>query len=642
MSLDTATSHLSFDSEHRLRAENLPFDIDVWYPLVASFTFKTEFLPLLKCECQAIQAFYNVSYRHARPHLTQAEISILRNLEASIDNLLDKSFSRQKGAFVRLCGRSPKDGEPLHRSHVLRDYEENLRNLLSEGQEVSLNTKMAAIARTSWLKVQSGAEVLSLLLTSERVYADMLDWERFGEPEQICLRAWEAGVTMDYEFRVFVHDNKIRGVSQYDHYAFYPHLRAHQDDILSAIHALWSDVHRCLGIDSYVFDVAFLPSEKRCVMIELSPFLACTGPALFSWSSPHDMAVLEGREPFEFRLKEESALHPQLEELMEINWDDRWSRGVDGGASYERFLQVSVEDVAAAQEEEDARRLTDTRNMSLRNSVGALLLGGVVLCVTSPNVSPSVVGASLAVAISSVCYFSNALTKPELRYTNDKKTSNHFSLSKEEQQGFFLFVYGTLKRGFQWNKKYLHNRSPELYARFVTEAVTSEKHLLVVGDCGVPYLSVPSDEEREGYHSSEGSDELAHVVGELWEVSHECLRNLDDYEGVGKGYYRRKLISVARASSQVEEATSVQAFVYHLATPAQDLLSQSVTVLPRVMVGGQPHAEYTLQLHQTLYNPIRHIQVKQLGYISNNPSNWGHTLKPSVKINSEAHMCINN
>ena len=118
------------------------------------FTFKSEFLPLLRTECKAIQAFYNVSYRHTRPHLTEQEIASLQNLEKAIDDLFVQHFPVQKGAFVRLCGRSPKDGEPLLKTHVYRDYEQHLAALRGEeGREVTMHMKMAAIARTSWLKV---------------------------------------------------------------------------------------------------------------------------------------------------------------------------------------------------------------------------------------------------------------------------------------------------------------------------------------------------------------------------------------------------------------------------------------------------------------------------------------------------------
>ena len=128
---------------------------------------------------------------------------------------------------------------------------------------------------------------------------------RFGEPEQICLRDWDPNVRMDYEFRVFVNQNKLTAVSQYDHYSYFPHLEEQRDKIEQSIREFWKGLHSHLGIDSYCLDVLYIPSTGNCLMIELSPFLACTGPALFSWSDEHDISVLEGKAPFEFRLKKE-------------------------------------------------------------------------------------------------------------------------------------------------------------------------------------------------------------------------------------------------------------------------------------------------------------------------------------------------
>jgi hypothetical protein len=65
--------------------------------------------------------------------------------------------------------------------------------LTSDGVEITdktvidANTKMRAIGRVNYLRVTSGAEAMSLLLTSERVFTDMHDWLLYGEPEQVCM-----------------------------------------------------------------------------------------------------------------------------------------------------------------------------------------------------------------------------------------------------------------------------------------------------------------------------------------------------------------------------------------------------------------------------------------------------------------------
>ena len=57
---------LGISSEHRLRSENLAFDIDVWYPPLAEHTFHTEFLPLRRAEAAAIIGYHDVTWRAKR------------------------------------------------------------------------------------------------------------------------------------------------------------------------------------------------------------------------------------------------------------------------------------------------------------------------------------------------------------------------------------------------------------------------------------------------------------------------------------------------------------------------------------------------------------------------------------------------
>lgn len=168
-----AESLLQIGSEHRLRSENLPFDIDVWYPTLEPFTFPTEFLPLTRTEAVAILHYQDARFSE-RKRLTGADVGILRALERRIENVLQAKFA--DGAFLRLCGRSPKEGIPLNRQGVLNRYNAELQQLLAQGEKLSANTKLRAIGRTSWLRVDTGADAMSLLLSSERVFADLHDW----------------------------------------------------------------------------------------------------------------------------------------------------------------------------------------------------------------------------------------------------------------------------------------------------------------------------------------------------------------------------------------------------------------------------------------------------------------------------------
>lgn len=162
------------NGEHRLRMENLHCDIDVWYPQLQSFTFGSVFLPLQRAEARAIIAYHNLTWRHAAEGISPEHIRALRKLEARIEQTL-LSFE-DRGAFMRLCGRSPKDGEPLHRHLVYEAYQRQLQALLDAGEPLNAATKMIAIGRVNWMKINTAADAMSLLLTSERVFSDMIDW----------------------------------------------------------------------------------------------------------------------------------------------------------------------------------------------------------------------------------------------------------------------------------------------------------------------------------------------------------------------------------------------------------------------------------------------------------------------------------
>jgi gamma-glutamylcyclotransferase (GGCT)/AIG2-like uncharacterized protein YtfP len=216
----------------------------------------------------------------------------------------------------------------------------------------------------------------------------------------------------------------------------------------------------------------------------------------------------------------------------------------------------------------------------------------------------------------------------------------------------FLFIYGTLKRGFHWNSKYLH---PRLGARFIAEALTLNKHSLVVGDCGVPYLlyfkndidedtSLAADKgvmKKEVGQMNDGKDlEIvagaadddgggvgggSQIKGELWEVDDYCLKGLDDYEGMQKGYYQRVVIPVVvvmRTKGEKEDKQSVVQREEQVIMANVNVLVDSSLV--NVLQKKELFSEYSLELHERLYKPILHIQVKQCNYYKQ-PSNWGKT-----------------
>ena len=96
-----------------------------------------------------------------------------------------------------------------------------------------------------------------------------------------------------------------------------------------------------------------------------------------------------------------------------------------------------------------------------------------------------------------------------------------------------LFVYGTLKRGYSRSAVLLQET-------FLGTARTVARYRMY--DCG----DYPGLVESLGGQS---------IEGELWEVSPECLKRLDEIEGVGIGLYKRVKVQLKPPHQTVEVET---------------------------------------------------------------------------------------
>jgi gamma-glutamylcyclotransferase (GGCT)/AIG2-like uncharacterized protein YtfP len=439
--------------------------------------------------------------------ISSAAKNSLPGLEKRIDREL-VSFGKA-GAFLRLAGRSPKDS-------VLRETREDYEKLAK-----ALNDPYAATMemRRRAMHVLSARDAMWMILTSERVYADCLDFSEYGEPEQIVLREWIEEMHMRDEYRVFVKDGRMISISQYDHYGFYSIDRAR---VQAAIETAMTRLD--LGVPSFCADFLCVPNQ-RALLIEVSPFRDCTGAAFFTWAELH--AWLPTR-PFEFRVT--TAPRANMDALLEA-----W--------------------VAA--------NFDDARTKSLPPYFALGRIDRWRLASRVPPPAPK-----------------NKL----------------------------MFFYGTLKRAFHWCSKYL---TPHV-AEFVGKARTVRAARLVVGESGVPYCF---------FDCGSAVTDAMRVRGELWKVNEEGLQGLDEYEGVGKGHYARRLIEVDDESKSSHDndnddddndgadSPRVRAYVYEPSAAFGAKLGAALGGLKSI-------EEYTLDTHKQLYRPIAHIEVKQALYLS--------------------------
>lgn len=172
-------------------------DLFFRYPLISQHTFPTKFIPFRRAEAEALVLYYKTRFRIKRDRdFSLEDARQLELLRIRLAQCIEGGFSFwQKSflcaedldgeAFIRLCGRSPKDGESLHPDSMFEDYLQTLRKLENEeekddpnviyrvspvvfDEQTVANTKFRALLRVPTLKVRSGEDALNLLSTSER------------------------------------------------------------------------------------------------------------------------------------------------------------------------------------------------------------------------------------------------------------------------------------------------------------------------------------------------------------------------------------------------------------------------------------------------------------------------------------------
>jgi len=289
----------------RLRAA----DIESWYDNIAQFTYPTCFIPLSIQEAQAIVQEYK--HLKANPNHDWSENETLRAIQTNLD---DQLAERQwDSVFAKLSSRSPKDSR-YAQNRAKQIALERLQAIKQE-REVTLNDLVIAIMTTGieTLRMDSGRDILMHFLTSDRVCEDDLPLalefpDRWSQ--HLIVRKW-LSLPIQFEFRSFIVDNKLKGLSQYFIDAYFPELPQARDKILRLVEDLFEKVSPLVGFHppEYVLDIGVQLEEEKAFVIEINPWGPPsgmgTGTCLFDLRDPHDQNVLFGDLPFEFRLEEQ-------------------------------------------------------------------------------------------------------------------------------------------------------------------------------------------------------------------------------------------------------------------------------------------------------------------------------------------------
>lgn len=200
---------------------------------------------------------YGVTFRDGEIEAMLRPISDISDIRAQVVEAVAKMPA---GAFIRLGSRSPKDSWALHKDGG---------------------------------KILPGEDPLRFLLDcSERVYEDLTLAIQKSYVPHIWVRQW-LDIPRWSEFRCFMCDRKLVGISQYYYDEVFPELDPGMCEW--AVREFFKLFLSATTMNSVVFDVYVktrkVGSNTRDIevkLLEINPFFELTDPCLFGWNLVFD------------------------------------------------------------------------------------------------------------------------------------------------------------------------------------------------------------------------------------------------------------------------------------------------------------------------------------------------------------------
>lgn len=310
------------------------YRMENWYPVLESLTFPTTFFPLSPVTIQAVRKLKSdIIRQRIKPkrkdgeefmlRVSQVGVSVsgarqtayaiqesatkeeerwqdwkseldswsdddnkdaVKNLLASLHAHLEPFVKKdERGAFVRLSTRSPKDSavwSPIY------------RRLIKQGCT-------ATYAAYRALEVFSASDAFSLLLKSDRVFHDLLLCERLRLPAQVCVRQF-CEFDPEWEFRAFAFNGALTAISHY-RLQCSAAVFAQRDELSVRLRDFWdTQIRALIFVRDYSVDLVVHGGEVRVVEVNYPAPIA--NSILFDWESSIDrMIVTQG--PYQLRLR---------------------------------------------------------------------------------------------------------------------------------------------------------------------------------------------------------------------------------------------------------------------------------------------------------------------------------------------------
>uniref|UniRef100_A0ACD5VND4 Uncharacterized protein n=1 Tax=Avena sativa TaxID=4498 RepID=A0ACD5VND4_AVESA len=158
-------------------------------------------------------------------------------------------------------------------------------------------------------------------------------WLEDGFQYYLALRKWYPGLRPESEFRCFVRERRLVGVSQRDPSAYYPSLPGWRAEVQPKIEDFFEDVvEPQFASENYTFDVS-VRADGRVKLIDFNPWGGYTLPLMFEWEELEEEQ--RGEDELEFRVvMQQGAVRPGLMTAVPydmLDWGD--------GSGWDVFLK---------------------------------------------------------------------------------------------------------------------------------------------------------------------------------------------------------------------------------------------------------------------------------------------------------------
>ncbi|XP_042513151.1 cell division cycle protein 123 homolog [Macadamia integrifolia] len=205
----------------------------------------------------------------------------------------------------------------------------------------------AWITTTGTLRCTSFSEIALVLRSSDSLIHDLCHaYDSCSDKTSsrpttffLALRKWYPSLLPEMEFRCFVRDHRLIGISQHEVTVFYPVLQEKKHELEVLVSEFFRDnVQPRFESENYTFDV-YVTRDRRVKLMDFNPWGAFTLPLLFSWEELEDSVGQEG-DYIEFRIIESRCtVRPGLKTAVPYDYLDTSS-----GSGWDQFLRNADEE----------------------------------------------------------------------------------------------------------------------------------------------------------------------------------------------------------------------------------------------------------------------------------------------------------